>query len=154
MDVFQFGIVEKIPRFHQSRIWWITIQIALRITFLSSYGQCFALACPTGQLSKDDEPVRYIDSGVSKGYVYKTYQDEWTRMLDYTLSTNVCKQQAPTEPLVFRSFLNFRARSILLWACRSIAVVSPIHATTQKHISGVGPGDKEISALRQKFSPG
>lgn len=66
IHVFNDGVMEKQTRLHQSHYGLMTIQKALCVTFLRRFRRRFGLACPTRWSFRYDEPVRYIDPGVSK----------------------------------------------------------------------------------------
>lgn len=66
MNCVQHGIGEQKPRLNESGLGGIFMQTALCMKFLQIYGTRLGLACLTGTGSQLDEPVRYLDSKVSK----------------------------------------------------------------------------------------
>lgn len=87
-EVEEVGFLIRKTRLNDSQLGKVSMQTALCITFLRSYGQIFALPYPTGIGPSVDEPNRYIDINVSRKDLYNTYGQEWESLLNYMLNTD------------------------------------------------------------------
>lgn len=69
-----------------------------------SHVESNALAWPTGQWSRKDEPVRVLDRRTGKEEVYAAYELCWRGMLYVHLNTSTWTQEIPTKTLYYRYF--------------------------------------------------
>lgn len=107
MNVVEHGVVMKKPRLNDSRMWKSSLQFALHVSFLCSYGHRFSLVCPDcsgfDKLRTDHRCIimRYIYVHV---FLYSVYKYDCKDMLTRMLSTELWTQREPTEQLVLRCF--------------------------------------------------
>eukprot|EP00171_Calliarthron_tuberculosum_P022537 IDg22537t1 len=87
--------VKRIPRLKHSRFGKVTLQTTICLHFLKSYGQRNALACPSGRGSKEDEPVRDLETtgafrAFGSPFVLKIWRERFQSLRIRRLGTDFC----------------------------------------------------------------
>lgn len=91
--------------------------------FLTKYGERNGLQCPTGRGSREDKPVVWLPSDVTRSKVYEEYRNMWEEMITFVVEERR-KEGKPTNdvscPLTLDSF-----RKVWRQSCDMIRIMKP-----------------------------